>query len=100
MSIDARVPQNTALTMTTHAAVGPATAVVDVEDLTWQLLDDRLEEPKLRVLERELTSNAKSRSTYIDCVRLHVDLTFLFREKWNAEHPDEAKPIMPLPFQS
>ncbi len=81
MSANARVPQNVALTMTSFPAVGPVPATVDVEDLTWQLLDDRLEEPKVRVLERELTNNEKSRRTYIDCVRLHVDLMFYFREK-------------------
>jgi hypothetical protein len=98
MFANARVPQNVALTMTSHPSVGPAPATVDVEDLTWQLLDDRLEEPKVRVLERELTNNDKSRRTYVDCVRLHTDLMFYFREKWNEEHPDEAKPLMPLPF--
>ena len=44
MSDHMRVPQNFALTMNTQASVGPPPTNVDVEDLTWQLLDDRMHE--------------------------------------------------------
>ena len=48
MSTSARVPQNFALTMTSQPALGPPPAAVDVEDLTWQMLDDRIDEPNVR----------------------------------------------------
>lgn len=90
MSAEARVPQNLALTMTSQPCVGPPRATVDVEDLTWQLLDEQIEEPALRSLERELIKNEDSRKTYVDCVQLHVDLMCYFSEK-------SGKPLVELP---
>lgn len=99
MPTNARVPQNFALTMTSQPCVGPPPAKVDVEDLTWRLLDDQIDEPNVRRLERELLKDSGSRKTYVDCVQLHVDLMYYFREKQNAENPSEAKPLLPLPFE-
>ena len=98
MTIDARVPQNTTLTTTSQPCVGVPPSAVDVEDLTWRLLDEQLEKPQFDTLERELVNNENSRKTYIDCVQLHVDLMYYFNDKHNAEHPDQAKPLLPLPF--
>jgi hypothetical protein len=100
MSTETRVPQNFALTMTSQPCVGPPPAKVDVEDLTWRLLDDQIDEPNVRVLERELLKDSESRKTYVDCVQLHVDLMCYFNEKHNDEHPDQAKPFLKLPFEN
>jgi hypothetical protein len=99
MSANARVPQNIALTMTSQHVVGPPPRAADVEELTWQLLDEQIDEPNVRVLERELLSNSSARRKYVDCVQLHVALGCYFREKWNAEHPDQAQPLVKLPFE-
>jgi hypothetical protein len=99
MSANARVPQNIALTMASQPIVGPPPRAVDVEELTWQLLDEQIDEPNVRVLERELLTNSAARKKYVDCVQLHVALDFYFREKWNAEHPDQAKPLVKLPLE-
>ncbi|MCG8584557.1 MAG: hypothetical protein MI757_07590 [Pirellulales bacterium] len=77
--------------MTTQPCVGPPPATVDVEDLTWQLLDEQIEEPTLRTLERELIKSEDSRKTYVDCVQLHVDLMAYFGDK-------SGKPLVKMPF--
>lgn len=45
-----------------------------VQELTWMLMDDRLEPSQLEMLEQLLKENATARQTYLECVQLHVDL--------------------------
>jgi len=47
---------------------------VSVEELTWGLVDDQLDSGEFELLESMLLSDDKARTTYVDCIQLHVDL--------------------------
>ena len=51
-------------------------ALVDqIEQLVWSLLDDQISISQLQRLETVIRDDPVARATYLDCVRMHVDLT-------------------------
>jgi hypothetical protein len=55
----------------------------EAESLIWAMLDDRIADADLARLTKLLQDYAAVRSRYVDCVRLHVDLTEHFGRKAN-----------------
>jgi hypothetical protein len=45
-----------------------------VQELTWALLDEQINEQEMQLLENLLLADDNARSRYIDCVQLHTDL--------------------------
>src|SRR3954452_10729831 len=45
-----------------------------VQELTWALLDEQINEDEFHLLDNLLLSDEKARGAYIGCVQLHVDL--------------------------
>ncbi|HEY4232098.1 MAG TPA: hypothetical protein VGM76_01610 [Lacipirellulaceae bacterium] len=58
-----------------------------VSALSWSALDEQVTEDEIRLLDTLLLSDEAARETYLDCVRLHTDLLFHFREQ---EQPASA----------
>jgi hypothetical protein len=52
-----------------------------VEELTWALVDDQIEQGEFELLENLLLSDDGARRTYLDCVQLHADLVGHFAEE-------------------
>jgi hypothetical protein len=46
----------------------------EVEQLIWELMDDRITEPGFRRLTKLLSEDADARRTYLSCIQLHADL--------------------------
>ena len=46
----------------------------EVQNLTFALLDERIEGEQLKRLEELLTGDAQAREIYLTCVQMHVDL--------------------------
>ncbi len=53
----------------------------EVEQLTWSLLDENINEDEFARLEQVLVDENAARQTYLDCVQLHVDLQQYFAEE-------------------
>ena len=51
-----------------------------VQELTWALVDEQITDDEVRLLDNLLLSDDVARQTYIDCVQLHSDLMYHFRE--------------------
>lgn len=49
-----------------------------VQELTWALFDEQIDDDEFRLLENLLLSDHNARDTYIGCVHLHADLTAHF----------------------
>lgn len=62
-----------------------------VQELTWMLMDDRLEPSQLDMLEQLLKENATARQTYLECVQLHVDLKEHFGSLPQIKLPGQAQ---------
>jgi hypothetical protein len=45
-----------------------------VQELTWALLDEQINDDEFMLLDNLLLSDEKARSSYIGCVQLHTDL--------------------------
>jgi hypothetical protein len=45
-----------------------------VQELTWALLDEQINDDEFILLDNLLLSDEKARDSYIGCVQLHVDL--------------------------
>jgi hypothetical protein len=45
-----------------------------VQELTWALLDEQINDDEFMLLENLLLSDDKARDTYLGCTRLHADL--------------------------
>ena len=45
-----------------------------VQELSWALLDEQINDDEFRLLENLLLSDDKCRDSYIGCVQLHADL--------------------------
>jgi hypothetical protein len=45
-----------------------------VQELTWTLLDEQIQDDEFTLLENLLLSDEKARGTYIGCVQLHSEL--------------------------
>jgi hypothetical protein len=63
-----------------------------VQQLTWALLEERITEDELLLLENLLLSDDKARATYIGCVLLHTDLAAHFAAKRPTVDTLPAKP--------
>jgi hypothetical protein len=49
-----------------------------VQELTWALLDEQINDDEFHLLDNLLLSDEKARSTYLGCSRLHADLLNYF----------------------
>src|SRR4051812_9395965 len=49
-----------------------------VQELTWALLDEQINDDEFMLLDNLLLSDEKARDSYIGCVQLHADLTSHF----------------------
>jgi hypothetical protein len=52
-----------------------------VQELTWALLDEEINDDEFRLLENLLLSDDQCRDSYIGCVQLHADLLTHFAAK-------------------
>jgi hypothetical protein len=48
--------------------------LADFEQLVWALLDEQITEEEFKRLEKLIESDERARTTYLECVQLHVDL--------------------------
>jgi hypothetical protein len=60
-----------------------------VQELTWALVDEQITADQMSLLDNLLLSDEQARATYIDCVRLHADLTAHFAAQ---PTPADTKP--------
>ena len=51
-----------------------ATIVERVQELTWALVDEQIDDDEMRLLDNLLLSDDGARDTYIACMQLHSDL--------------------------
>jgi len=56
-------------------------AQVHVQNLVWALIDGEISSDQQNDLQNLLTTDAEARSTYIDCIQLHVDLMYHYSDK-------------------
>jgi len=58
------------------SAAGPDDQVISdrVQELTWALLDEQINDDEFHLLDNLLLSDEKARSTYLVCTQLHADL--------------------------
>ncbi|MGB6044561.1 MAG: hypothetical protein WBF93_15485 [Pirellulales bacterium] len=57
-----------------QAGAAVETNGIDVEGLTWRLLDCAIDANGLVHLHRALVASAEARRAYANCIRIHVDL--------------------------
>ena len=50
----------------------------NVEDLVWAMLDEQISDEDFRRLEELLRADEDARRLYMQCVQLHVDLTYWY----------------------
>lgn len=53
----------------------------ELQELTWRLVDDEIDEPGFRRLESVLRDSEEGRQVYVDCVWLHSELVWYFRHE-------------------
>jgi hypothetical protein len=63
-----------------------------VEELTWALLDEQINDDEFNLLDTLLLSDDNLRKNYVSCVQLHVDLMAHFAA--SATRPDS--PILSI----
>jgi hypothetical protein len=58
------------------SAAGPDDHVISdrVQELTWALLDEQINDDEFHLLDNLLLSDEKARGAYVGCVQLHADL--------------------------
>jgi hypothetical protein len=58
------------------SAAGPDDQVISdrVQELTWALLDEQINDDEFHLLDNLLLSDENARDSYIGCVQLHADL--------------------------
>jgi hypothetical protein len=80
-----------------------------VQELTWALLDEQINDDEFMLLDNLLLSDEKARGSYVGCVQLHADLMAHFAMSSGAAvtNPENASRIlgflnadMPLGMQS
>ena len=57
-----------------------ATVQERVQELTWALVDEQINEDEMRLLDSLLLSDDAARDTYVRCVQLHTDLLAHFAD--------------------
>ena len=75
---------------------GPDALVEEIEQLVWKLLDDQISISGLQRLEKVIREDPVARATYLDCVRMHVDLTEMFAQSAEAEGCPPTKSPSPI----
>ena len=73
---------------------GDSTVQERVEELTWALVDEQINDDEFRLLDTLLLSDDAARGTYIDCMQLHTDLTVHYAEKAARSQPDGKSPVL------
>ncbi len=53
----------------------------EVQELTWRLIDDEIDDKQFNRLESVLRESDEGRKTYVDCMWLHSELIFFFRNE-------------------
>jgi hypothetical protein len=63
-----------------NSANNPDDSVVSerVQELTWALLDEQINDDEFLLLDNLLLSDEKARGSYVGCVQLHTDLLLHF----------------------
>jgi hypothetical protein len=64
-----------------------------VQELTWALVDDQINDDDMRFLESLMLSDDKARGTYIECIQLHADLVSHFAAK-DAQASPGKSPVL------
>ncbi len=59
----------------------PETLLERVEELTWALVDDHIDEAEVAQLEKLLLEHESARKTYVECMQMHADLHLMFNKK-------------------
>src|SRR5262245_30023115 len=65
-----------------------------VQELTWALVDEQISDDEMRLLDNLLLSDDEARQTYVDCVQLHTDLMYHFREPSEKNSPRTGKSLV------
>ena len=65
-----------------------------VQELTWALMDEQINDDEMRLLENLLLSDESARQTYIDCVQLHTDLARHFCQPAEPTAPRTGKSLV------
>ncbi|MBI1370715.1 MAG: hypothetical protein GC162_18915 [Planctomycetes bacterium] len=60
----------------------------EVEELTWRIIDNEIDEPNFRRLETYLTDSEEARHLYVECFWLHTALLHHYQ-------PDRFKRLLP-----
>jgi hypothetical protein len=72
-----------------------ATIQERVQELTWALVDEQINQDEMQLLEGLLLSDDQARSTYIDCIQLHTDLSVHFAKAASGPAtPDAQSPVL------
>ena len=72
--------------------------VEEIEQLVWDLLDDQINISGLQRLEQVIREDPVARATYLDCVRMHVDLTEIFSQSADADAANLPNRKAPSPI--
>lgn len=74
-----------------------ATIQERVQELTWAMVDEQINADEMQLLEGLLLSDDQARSTYIDCIQLHTDLSIHFAKSGSGPSTPEGKsPVLSL----
>jgi hypothetical protein len=76
-----------------NSEANSATIEERVQELSWALFDEQINQDELQLLEGLLLSDDKARRTYCNCVRLHTDL-FAHFAKRQAATPDGKTQVL------
>lgn len=79
------------------SAAEPSGVSDRVQNLTWALVDDQLDEPEVRQLEQLLLDDPQARQVYLDCIQLHTGLIYYFAEQRAKDDPNSSGSPFPLP---
>jgi hypothetical protein len=71
-----------------------ATVRERVQELTWALVDERIDGGEIDLLDSLLLSDDAARETYLDCVQLHVDLMQFFADAEAKKAASKSTPVM------
>lgn len=66
-----------------------------VRELTWALVDERIENAQWSELQKLLTDSVDARGAYIEAIQLHSDLLFHFKnQQANDAKQEKETPIL------
>jgi hypothetical protein len=74
---------------------GQPSALDRVEELTWALVDEQINEDEFGLLENLLLSDDEARDVYIDCIQLHTELLAHYAEPAPSAG-DSQRPCSPV----